>query len=351
MTAPRGVPFRPDHGALAAEQRRSMRRAIAALTLTATSSERIDPEDFLRRHWGEDSLAGRLLRAASSPAMTTTSGLPAISPITAFRALAPSSSALKLFERGTIVDLNSFTTLRVPYVTTVPAGAWVAEASPAPALDLALASAVVGPMRKLVVLAGITEELEEASSPDLASDVIGKILSDATMKTFDAAVFGSAVGDVNEPQGLLYGVTPLTAAPVGAGAMAADLAALAQSIAAAWIDTEGLIYVAAVREATVIKASVSPKFDNLVLASPVLAPGTVAAFAPGGVISAYNDLPSVETSKHAVVNFNTAPVSDGSLGPGTFSAWQQRMIAVRVSCRAAWTAIPGAVATVNNVNW
>jgi hypothetical protein len=109
--------------------------------------------------------------------------------------------------------------------------------------------------------------------------------------------------------------------------------------------------VAAPREATTIKVNASPKFDNMVLSSPAVPDKSVAAFAPAAVISAFNDLPSVETSKHATFNFSTAPAADPMTAGPTFSAFQSRMIAIKVLMRAAWTLIPGGAAIVNAVNW
>ena len=121
----------------------------------------------------------------------------------------------------------------------------------------------MGPIRKLAAIAEISEELERP--PELASAVVGRILNDATAKALDVAAFGAQAADGITPAGLTHGLTPITAATAGVGAMAADLSALAGAIAGANIDASNLIFVAPAKQAMAIKIAASLKFDNLVL--------------------------------------------------------------------------------------
>src|SRR5262245_1990295 len=74
-----GIPLRPDPLALAAMQRRSFHRAVAAMAI-GTSRGRTStgprPAEVLKTYWADDDAAGQILKAASSP--LTTSGFGAI---------------------------------------------------------------------------------------------------------------------------------------------------------------------------------------------------------------------------------------------------------------------------------
>jgi hypothetical protein len=145
------------------------------------------------------------------------------------------------------------------------------------------------------------------------------------------------------------------AAAAGASALGTDLGALAAAIAGANIDKSDLIFVASSRLSTVIKVAASPKFDNLALSSLAMPDKSIAAFAPAAIISAFGDLPEVETTKQALINFETSPAeivaAGGALAQPTYSVFQQRLIGVRVRAECAWTAVPGGVAVINTVNW
>jgi hypothetical protein len=272
-----------------------------------------------------------------------------------FRLLAPQSSALQLFDRGLSVDLGPVTSVTMPTTAALPTVAFIGEGAPIPATNLNFSSVVIGPVKKLAIISGVSEELESAG-PEAASAVVGRILAAAVTKALDACALGSGAGDAVTPSGLLHSVSPIAASAAGASAMADDLGNLAAAIAAAGIDTSDLVYVCSPREATIIRVEASPKFDNLVLSSPAMTAKSVAAFAPAAVISGFGDAPQIETSKQATVNFETSPQPIGSGSPGviaspTHGVFQQALIAIKVRAYAAWTVEPGGVALINNVNW
>ena len=72
-----------------------------------------------------------------------------------------------------------------------PPGVFVAEGAPAPNLQFDFGSgAVLGPTRKILLLAAASGELESAV-PGTMSVVLGKVLSDAAARGLDAAAFGT----------------------------------------------------------------------------------------------------------------------------------------------------------------
>jgi hypothetical protein len=75
----------------------------------------------------------------------------------------------------------------------------------------------------------VSNELENAT-PQTASAVIGRVLSDIANRSIDATAFGSAAADSTKPAGLLFGTTPLGAAAAGPDAMASDLGNLMGAI-------------------------------------------------------------------------------------------------------------------------
>ena len=352
----KGISLRPDFGGLLQAERKSWQRAIAAHAL-ATAKHSNDPGKIVRSAWPNDGRAQMIVRAAKSP--TTTAGFPTYDPVIAFRSLAPSSAALALFQMGLALSLEGASTIRIPSVAGRPVQpVFVSEGSPAPTLQWSFnANTVLGPARKILMLAAVTGELDEAT-PETASEVIGRVLSDVANRGIDATAFGYADQDTTKPAGLLHGVMPLTAATAGADAMADDLGNLVGAIGAAGIDPNGAVFVAGPREATIIKAKVGSRFDNQVLTTIDLPAKSVACFAPAGVFSGYQDPPQIETSIEAAIHFeDTTPTDISTAGTPpavaypTKSAFQTNLIVVRVRANLAWAVATGAAQVIAAVNW
>jgi hypothetical protein len=79
-----------------------------------------------------------------------------------------------------------------------PAPVFAGEGKPAPPVQFTLSGTTVGPARKILVLSGVTRELNEAT-PETAEVVIGRILADRANASIDLAAFGSGAGDVANP--------------------------------------------------------------------------------------------------------------------------------------------------------
>jgi hypothetical protein len=163
----------------------------------------------------------------------------------AFRSLAPASAALAVFDKKLQVDLRGISTITLPSLANVPPPCiFVAEGTPAPNLQFDFSSgAVLGPTRKILLLAAAGGELESAV-PGTVSAVLGKVLSDAAARGLNAAVFGTQAADDTVPQGLLHGVTPVTAAAAGTDGMGQDIGALLDAIAVNNIDTSAAVFIA-----------------------------------------------------------------------------------------------------------
>jgi hypothetical protein len=356
MTA-RPVPLRPDFSAVAAEHRRSLHRAIAVralATLQEGKGRHVDAATIAKAAWPRDERVQLIVRAPQIP--TSTADYPTFDPVTAFRSLAPSSAALRLFELGLVLDLRGVSTIRIPGVAGLPTQPiFVGEGLAAPTLQWSFVSTVVGPARKILLQAVVSNELDNAT-PETASAVIGRVLSDVANRAIDATAFGSAAADTTKPAGLLHNVTPLTAATAGLDAMSQDLSALTGAIGAAGIDPSGTVFVCGPREATIVKTKAGPKFDYPILTTLGLPPKTICCFAPAGVASGYQDPPTVETSREAVLHIeDTAPADivgvGGAVAAPVRSMFQTDVCAIKVRANCAWNCVPGAAQVVANVNW
>ena len=294
------------------------------------------------------------MRAAVSP--TTTASLPPFDAIATFRSLAPRSAALQLFDSSLKLNLTGLSTWKIPNIEALPpAPIFVGEGAPAPVVHFAFRSTTLGPMRKVLVMSGVTNDLQNASA-ETALATIGRVLADATTKSFDTIAFSTGAETAVQPAGLLHDAAVVTAATAGAGALKTDLSNLVDAISSAGISADGAIFVAGAREALLMKAEpVGPKFNYEVFETLGLPPKTIAAFAPDAVASGYQDAPTIEASSDALLHYDTAPTDISTAGNAVAfparSAYQTDIINIRVRMLAAWACVPGGSAYVTNVSW
>jgi hypothetical protein len=338
-------------------ERRAWTRAITARVLAL--AQRGEPTKILRDAWPDDRRAATILRAVSVPTDTSATAIaPTI--VESFRSLAPGSAALNLFAQPAAlkVDMTGIAQIKIPHLGSLPPQPiFIAEGAPAPALQLSFAASTLGPVKKILLLAAVSGEIENAV-PESASAVIARCLSDATNKSTDVIAFDANAGSATRPPGLLFGAVPIAPAAAGVDAMCDDLAALVAAIGAAGIDTRDVVFVCSPREATIIKVKASPKFDSLVLPTLGLPAKTVVCIAPMALASGYRDAPEVETSREAAYHFeDTSPLPIGTPGaPPTIAAptrslFQENVIGVKVRARLAWCVAPGGAQIVSGINW
>jgi HK97 family phage major capsid protein len=352
---PSGIPLRADRDAYEREQRRSLTRAITAMALSRRGE---DPADLLRAAWPHDSAAEILTKAATTP--TSTSSYPTYTTAKTLPALAPQSASVRLFASAMQVDLAGVSKVRIPYMAATPQPGFIGEGAAAPLAQFSLAGVDLGPACKLLILSAVTGELENAT-PESASAIIGRSLAEATAKSLDTAVFGSVAATAGlRPAGLLAGVSVTTAtAGGGLAALVADIGNLAGQVADAGIAADDLIIITHPETATKLRLLASPAFTNVVLGTPQVAVGTVIAVAPGGLAVAYSGVPQVEVSREALAHFEDTsplPIATGAQGSGVLatpvrSAFQTDSLIIRVRCRCAWAALPGAVQYLTGATW
>ena len=352
MTQP--IPLRADPGALERSERRAWQRSIAASVFAV--NQRTKATAILNGRGRATCAPHQSPRQRHRPRPQQSSFPQDV--VAAFRSLAPGSAAASLFALSNILSLAGLLTIRIPYVASLPpVQIFIGEGLPAPVQQFTLDLSTLGPTRKMLLMAAVSGELEQAG-PEAASLIIGRVLADRANRNLDLTVLGTGAGDAATPPGLLHGVTPLAAAAAGPDAMAEDLAALVAAIGAAGIDPSDAVYGTGPREATLIKTRASLKFNNTVLMTLGLPAKSIAAFAPNGVYSGYDGAPQIETGRESVIHFEqdapldiSAPGSPPTVAAPAKSMFQSDMIAIRVRTNCAWVAAPGAVQVINTVNW
>jgi hypothetical protein len=344
-----------DANGLEALQRRSFYRAATARALHAFAKARdaeSTPERVVHRAWPRDADAITIIRAAVPP-LTTSSTLGQISRVALWQLLAPASAAARLFAHPSVLNLDfeGVATYSIPHVASPPAPIWVAEGAAIPAISMTHGSTTIGPPRKLAFLAGITNELE-AASPEAASAIIGRTMTEAATRALDAAVFSSVAGDSSRPPGLFFGVTPIAATAAGGQplhAMASDLGNLSQAVANAQLSTADLVVVAGTATATKLALLAGPAFQLSVFDCATMATDSIAMIAPSGIATGYAGLPATDTTRQGEIVYDTAP--GDPLSGRTISTFQNDLLVLRVRVQCAWAALPGAVQLVNGVSW
>ena len=222
-----------------------------------------------------------------------------------------------------------------------------------------LGHAIVGPTRKILLGAAVTNELE-FSTPENASVIIGRILSDHTSRNFDYYVFDDVAADEVRPAGLLYGVTPI-AATAGGGmvAMTKDVTNIAAAIAASGGNADNVVFIASAAQATTLRLLSGPNFTNPVFSTMGVANGTIVGVDPSAVATGYTGIPTVETAQHGTAHFadtNPQPLSTAGtpnvVAAPTRSAFQTNTLFLKIRLQAAWaTLMPGTVQVVESVTW
>jgi hypothetical protein len=301
------------------------------------------PEFVVAQMWGRDPVTVEVLRAATAPATTTTTGWAKELTRTAIYDLVQSvtsvSAAAELIGRGLQLSLDGIAELRVPgrVLSAAAAGQWVAEGGAAPARQLSFANAILQP-RKLSVLMTFTHEQAESSNIEA---IVRQTMGEAAGLALDTQMFSATAGDAAKPPGLFVGVAPVTAATGGgSAAMMTDLGKLFGALTNAGAGKNAVI-VAAVAEATTLKMTAGPQFDIPILASTALAAGTVAVVEVASFVSGFSALPTFRVGDQASYHAeDTSPqdITGGTPSPAVpvKSMFQTNSTALKMDFHAAW---------------
>jgi hypothetical protein len=300
-----------------------------------------------------------LLRAASAPATLTNAtwagALAAVAVDDTIAAMTSLSAGADLISRGTKVSLAGIFHMVIPgrVVSAAAAGQWVREGGAIPVRNQVVHSSFLEP-RKLAVISTYTQEMAESSNVDA---FVRALLSESAGLALDAAMFSNAADDGAHPAGLLYNVTPLTAATGGGNvAMEQDLAALAGALAAAGGGVNAVI-VCNPAQATSLKLLAGPRFDTPILAATSVPAKTVILIEASSLVSGFDAVPDFSTSQVALLHYeDTSPqdITGGSPSPAVpvRSLFQTSAIGLRMELKCSWTLrAAGHAQWVQNVTW
>jgi hypothetical protein len=346
-----------DRRADPALHRRSFVRAATAMMLARKGAVRA--EALLAKAFPADAGALRVLKAAQSP--TSTADFPAMVATRVLPMLMPQAASGRLLAAATSVDLAGISSISLPYIgkngrpAVVP---FVVEGGVMPVVNLLTSSIKVGPVKKMLIGAALTNELQSATA-NTAADVISSALAVSAEQSIDALLFSASAATAAAPAGILNGISGITGtAGGGMTSIVTDLSALANAIAGNGIAVDGMTIITTPTLATKLRALVSPRFDNEVLSSSSIASGVVIAIAAGGLVSAYDGSIQIEIADAPAIHFeDTAPTDISVAGsPPTVafparSIWQTDALALKVRGEVAWAVHPGAVAWISGAVW
>ena len=258
----------------------------------STSAERI-----ARALWKHDDTTPMILRGATSPATTTTSGWAsqlAVSAVGDFvTSLEPISAGAKLLDAAVRVDLTGVNSISFP-ARSGPIDpddvTWVAEGAPIPVSQFSIASATLGPMHRLAVIVTMTRESAEHGSGET---VLTTLLRENAALALDASLFSPRPRrPIGRPDSSPAFRRYTAAAAGDDAAMAADLAALASAIGD---NTSGLAFVMHPAQAAAVRLRQGTAFpaDIPIWSTIAVAEGTVIALDPLALVSAFGAEPEI----------------------------------------------------------
>ncbi|MDA9400777.1 hypothetical protein [Bradyrhizobium sp. CCBAU 45389] len=338
MTDIRSKPFIPPSRAdLAADWRRSF---VNDATVAVLSRMRKTSADEIRLE----------LRGPVSPMKVA--DFPGGNTVTKIMTLAPDSAFAEIMGLGDKIDLSGIAQFSIASPTSFSEAVFVEEGFPIPTAQGVFEGQLIGPVKKVALIAPLTNELENLSAPN-ASVVISRLLKIAVGNGGLKVLLSSDPETPAAPAGLLNGIPP-----IAAGASASDdLDALVAAISAAGIDTSSVAFIVASKQASALEKMPWPNFKRRVIEAHTLAPGTVIAIAADGFVVSGDGEPTVDTSRSAVLHMADPPEMISTPGtPATVAApaismFQTDSFALRCIARMTWSVAPGSVAWLENAQW
>jgi hypothetical protein len=361
--SPYAVPLRPDYSAVRGRPSDAIVRALLAHALAKIDNT--DPTQIAKRVWPDDEATGIIVKAATAPADTTTSGwashLARTSIADLVQTLGPANCAGELFRRAIALEFGQSAQINTPSIVSAATGAvWIGQGLPIPIRQMTVNAGAALVPKKLATGFVVTRDIAEHSVPN-AERLIRAAATESVGAALDAAVFDATAASATRPAGLRNSVTTVTAnAGGGITALLQDLGDLAQAVAG--VGGMNIAFVAAPGEAVKIAFAAGPDFKFPVFASGGLAAGFVVCVALPALVSAVDPSVRFDVSTEALVHMeDTTPLAIGTAGsPNTVAAparsvWQTDCIAFRLILEASWglrvATASTAVAWTSGVTW
>jgi len=338
------VPIKPDFSSLRTHSPATFIHRAASAHLRSFVTGGIAPTDAAKAMFGDDGATELVLKAASAPATTTTSGwaqsLAGIAVYDLVQSITSLSAGADVIDRGLKLNMDGIAEARVPgrVLNAAAAGQWVAEGAAAPVRALSFTNAAILRPRRLSVISTYSREMAESSNIEA---VVRATLGEAVGLALDAQMFSSTAGDATKPPGLFAGVSPI-AATTGGGtaAMAADIGNLFAALAANSGGKTAVI-IAALPQAVKLKLTAGPKFDYDIIASTALPTGTVAVLEIASFVSGFGSTAEFNTTKVGALHMEDTTPADIVSAGGTVAApvkslYQIDAIGLKTTLWATW---------------
>jgi HK97 family phage major capsid protein/HK97 family phage prohead protease len=343
-----------------------------------------NPIEAFVKCYGEDRVTRGVLdivtRAASAPALTTTTGWALELATTGFLGmidtLMPDSVYPKLSNRGPRFTFGQYGTISIPARSTATtiAGSFVGQGNPIPVRQGGFTATTLTP-KKMAVISTFSREMAEHSSPQI-EPVIRQAIVEDTSVAIDAILLDNVAATAIRPAGLRAGVAAITATTGGGlNALVGDIKAL---VGALTTSTNGHLRdpVWIMNPAQVISIGLQTNAQGMFIFQEQIAAGrfmgypliTSTTVTAGMVIlvdaadffSATGDAPMFAVSDQATLHMedtNPLPIATGAQGSGvlatpTRSLWQTDSIGIRMVMDLNWALRrTGVVAWTQSVTW
>jgi HK97 family phage major capsid protein/HK97 family phage prohead protease len=355
----------------------------SALVTAVSRAQTRNPLDVLKERYGEDvqtkAVFDIVTRAASAPALTTTTGWAAELVQTAFldmiETLMPMSVYPGLSNRGPKFTFgrNGIVSIPARTTSTTVAGSFVAQGAAIPVRQGAFTATTLT-VKKMGVITSFSREMAEHSTPAIEA-VLRQAIVEDTSVAIDTILLDATAASATRPAGLRNGVTGAT--PTTGGGLAAlvgDVKALAGSLITSsnghlrdpvWIMNP--IQVLSIQFQTnangqfIFQDEIAQgRFRGYPLYQSTTVPsGTVLLLDAADFFSATGDAPVFNASDTATLHMDdTTPLALSATGaPNTVAApirslYQTDSLAIRMTWDLNWAMRrTGVVAFVSSVTW
>lgn len=320
-----------------------------------------------------------VMRAATAPATTTTSGWASqlVQTVNAdfMESLMPASVYPALRARGLRLNFGRNGVISIPTRSATPtiAGSFVGEGSPIPVRQGAFTAATLTP-KKMAVISTMTREITQYSVPAIETLVRDAIAED-TAVSIDSVLLDNTAASAIRPAGLRNGVTPLTGtAGADFDAAVTDILAMATELVAAtngnlrnpvWIMNPARALSLSMRQNAGGDFPFQQELgQNQLRGYPIIVSGTVTAtrvffLDAADFASVEGDEPMYDVSDQATLHMeDTTPLAIGTVGtPTTVAAparslFQTDSLAIRMILPMNWIMRrSGVISITDTVTW
>jgi hypothetical protein len=336
------VPLRADYNRAADNVLLSLARAVVlhVRQLREPSSR------LVKNPWSDDDAIAMVQRAVTNVA--TTAG--ALTQIARqyLTALQPLSATAYVLARAIQIPFGPALPTTFPTLT-LPSAKWIGETHAIPVVSGQSTNGITIDMAyKLAVAVVVTNELIRAANAD---DIVKQLFLENLGPSWDAAFFSTGAGTPGvQPPGILNGITPLPASNAqGINAMVDDLSTIAQALAP--VSGSGQPVLITSPGAAVVISIMATQYAWPVIPCSSLDARTAIGMIPEALVASV-EVPRIESSRQASVQFNDAPGDELMVGGIVGSVFQTDETIVRLISPATWALRSKAgIAVINNVAW